>query len=397
MLLKNVTIFQDEIEEMDVRVESSKIVSIANRLNPLKREEVIDAKGKFLLPSIIDLNLSLKNNTFNKKNLQELCTACQKGGVDRFVLNSDYSPTLTDETFLELFNTLLFDSTKPTLFVSIPAINRDNRLNNISTLINGGAKVIELNSDIDSNLIKRVMEYSKLKNSPIFCYAQNESLDENGMMNDGEIAFKLGLEGVSKIGEISEIAKITQLATHFGVKIVFKTLSTFKSLKIIDRAKKLNNQIYAEVSIQNLVLNENECDTFNTYAKLKPPLREERERVKLLKALKSGKIDLITSAHSPKSIGEKDLPFIDAKFGTSSIEYFLSVAYTYLVKENIISMKKLIKLISSNPATILSIDKPTIEVGSSDFILFDPEEKLTIDDKNSIYHGKNLFGKIISV
>ena len=397
MIIKNVTVFDKIVGRVDIRVRDGKIVYISKNINDKSDKKLMDAGGMYLIPKIVDLNLMLKDSLFSKKNIKELCQVAKKSGVGVFVLNSDFKPTLNDEAFLELFNSQLSSNLGSNVIISIPAIDKDNHLNNISTLINGGAKVIELNSDVESNLIKRVMQYAKLKKSIIFCYLQNSSLDENGMMNDGEISFKLGLGGISKISEISEIAKLVQMALHYGVKIVFKTLSLSKSLQIINKAKKSNSKIYSEVSLQNLVLNENECDTFNSNAKLKPPLREEKERLKLLKMLKKGKIDVITSAHSPKSIGYKDLPFSDALFGTSSIEHFLKIAYTYLVKENVIDMKTLIELISINPAKILNLKIPKLQIGEkAQFLLFNPKIKSKIDDIDSIYNGKEVFGEIIN-
>ncbi len=398
MIIKNVKVFDKKMDRIDIRVSGGKIVYIAKNIEAKSAKKVIDASEMYLIPKIVELNLMLKDNIFNKKNMQKLCQKAKKSGVGSFVLNSDFLPTLNNETFLELFNSQLKNNLGSNVIVSIPAIDENNRLNNISTLINGGAEVIELNSDVESNLIKRVMQYAKLKNGTIFCYIQNSSLDENGMMNDGEISFKLGLGGISKTSELSEVAKVVEMAKYFDVKVIFKTISLSDSLKIINRAKKINPKIYAEVSLQNLVLNENECDKFNTNAKLKPPLREEKQRKKLLKMLKKGKIDFITSAHSPKSIGYKDLAFSDALFGTSSVEHFLKIAYTHLVKTEIIDMQTLINLICINPAKILNLKTAKLKLREdANFILFNPKIKTKIDDKDSIYHNKEVFGEIILI
>ena len=398
MIIQNVKVFDKKMDIIDIRINDGKITYISKNIDIKSDNKVIDATGMYLIPKIVDLNLMLKDNSFSKKNLQELCQTSQKSGIGTFVLNSDFSPSLNDEIFLELFKTQINNNKNSKVIISIPAIDSKNKLNNISTLINGGAEVIELNSDVESNLIKRVMQYAKLKDVIIFCYIKNNSLDGNGVMNDGEISFKLGLGGISKTSELSEVAKVAEMAKYFGVKIVFKTISLNQSLKIINQAKKTNSKIYAEVSLQNLVLNEKECDSFNTNAKLKPPLREENERKKLLKMLKKGKIDIITSAHSPKSIVNKDLSFSDAHFGTNSAPYFLQIAYTNLVKSGIIDMKTLIDLICINPAKILNKKIFKLQLGKkTDFLLFDPTIKDKINDKNSIYHNKEVYGKILSI
>ncbi len=396
MLIKNAIIFDKGKREVDLLIKDGVIKNIDKSIKPTEKERVLDAKGLYLIPSIVDLNISIKNNLFNLKNLDELCREANSGGVGTFVLNSDFSPKLENETKLELLKANL-DNRAINIILSISALNSQGKLNNISSLINGGASIIDFHSEINSNLIKQIMFYSKLKRAPLFCYCLNNSFDENGVINDGEISFKLGLGGISKIAEISEVAKIVQMAIEFDVKIIFKTISTSKSLNLINRAKKENLNIYSEVSINNLVLNENSCDNFNTNAKLMPPLREEEERKKLIKDLQKGKIDIITSGHSPKSIAYKDISFTEASFGSSTISDFLAIAYTNLVKRDIISMEELINLISINPAKILGINNK-IEIGNRvKFILFDKNYKYSVDNRNSIYDKKELFGRIIDV
>ena len=358
MLIKDAILVLDEFEKRgDIRIEDGKIDKISSNISPKKDEKIIDAKGCYLLPGVIDLNVRVLNDVLNKKSLELLFKDAKNGGVLAFVLMSDFAPSKQNETFLQLLDAKLKKANRSDLVITACALTDEGKLNDISTLLKCGAKVISANSDIDGNLLKRVMQYSNMKDVPLFCFCEDKSLSDNGVMNDGNVSFRLGLPGKPKISEISEVAKVAQMALYYNTKIHFQSVSTYDSLQIIKKAKEQNNNIFCEVSINNLILNDEACDDFNTYAKLNPPLRDEKERQKLIYALKTGMIDTITSAHSPKSVLYKDVPFEEAKFGVDSLANFLSLCYTYLVKNSTISICELSKLISKNPAKILGIEK----------------------------------------
>jgi dihydroorotase len=218
-------------------------------------------------------------------------------------------------------------------------------------------------------------------------------------MNDGFSASKMGLSGISKISETAEVAKVSEMAHSYGATVVLKSLSTKRSLEIAKAHKALKSDLYAEVSIHHLAKNDTSCDGFNTYAKLMPPLREEDERKALVGALKEGMVDVLTSAHSPKSILYKDVAFEDAAFGIGSIEEFLTLVYTFLVKNKVIDLGELIRICCVNPARVLGLaSKGSIQEGfDADLVLFDPKESYEVTNKHSLYFGDTLYGKVKKV
>jgi dihydroorotase len=397
LLIKNCTILESKKEKrVDVLIEGNKIVKISSAMD-VSEAEIIDANGNYLLPGIIDLNIQIKDNVLNQKNLQQLKESARKAGVTMMALRPTFTPQVEHETFLEFLNTNLKDS-YPTIIPTIKATKNgnENRLNDISTLIKNGASAICENSFINGNLIRRALQYSNMKERPFFCTCTNPDLNDNGVMNEGNVSSLLGLPGISKISQISEVAKVVAMAEYYEAHVLLQGISTEKSLNIIFEAKKSNKNIYAETSIHHLVLNDESCDDFNTYAKIAPPLSDESERVKLVGALKDGKIDTISSAHSPKSIVYKDVAFYEAEYGVDAIEDFLSLCYTFLVKPKVIPFELLSKKISLIPANVLGLSNiGEIKDGyEADLILFDKNKKRVVEDVKSLYFGKTLYGEI---
>lgn len=398
MVIKNAVIFEDGKEKkVDVKIEGDKIVEVSPRITTLG-DEFFDAEGLYLFPSIIDLNVRLYNDKLNRKNLERLFENAILGGVGSFVLMPDFSPRIDNETVLEFLNERISYESKLDIFLSIAASD-GNRLNNISTLLKYGSDVLFEKSSSNGNLIRRAMQYAKMKQIPLMIFCNNPDLNDSGVMNESEVSFTLGLPGISKISEISEVAKILEMAIYYDIEILFQSLSTRRSIEIVNEGKRKNKNIFCEVSIHHLCKNDSSCEDFNTAAKIMPPLREERERERLIEALKEDKIDTITALHSPKSIIYKDVAFSDALYGIDSIRDFLPVCYSYLVREGIIDFEKLFEKISLNPAKILNLkDRGRVKEGyRADLILFDPTYKEVKKDKNSLYNKDTLYGKIEKV
>jgi len=394
LLIKNATLFQETKEsQSDLLVKDGKIVKIAPSISE-SVAKTIDATGLYLLPGIIDLNVRLKEDILSKSHIDCLRKKAKKSGVTTFALMLDCAPVVESATFVELLEHYLDDS----MLISLKGLQAEDgdKLNNISTLLHSGAKIIQENSHINGNLLRRILQYGLMKKVPFFCYCSNPDLNDNGVMHEGETSSKLGLAGISKISEISEVAKVAAMAEYYGAKTLFQSLSVARSLDIIALAKRENLDIYAEVSIYHLLFNDTACEDFNTLAKLMPPLRDEEERKRLVEALKEDKIDVLTSLHAAKSFNSKDLPFNDAAYGVDSLEDYLALCYTALVKSGIIDMSKLIQLLSEKPAIILGLEGVgKVEVGAeADLILFNPHLKRFNEDKKSLLYGMEIFGEV---
>ena len=394
VLIKNGTILRDaETFVTDIMIEDGKIVKIGSGIEESVCE-VIDASGLYILPGIIDLHVSVKENTLSRDHINRLKNKAKKSGITKMVLMPDFHPHIENETFMELLEYKL-DSTMALSVKGLQVENQD-KLNEISRLLQSGAEVIQENSHINGNLLRRILQYALMKKVPFFCFCDNPDLNDNGVMHEGETSAKLGLAGISKVSEISEVAKVAAMSEYYGAKTLFQSLSTSASLDIVARAKYHNPDIYAEVSIFHLILNDTACDDFNTLAKIYPPLRDEEERIKLVEALKRGKIELLTSLHAAKSRNSKDVPFNDAAYGADSLEEYLSLCYTFLVKEEVLDMQRLSIILSENPAKVLGLENVgKIEEGYiADIILFDPDARYISRDTNSLFCGKELYGKV---
>jgi len=334
------------------------------------------------------------NDNLTHRNLAYLSGAALKGGVGSLMLMPDSVPEIKSEAVVEFV--FSFDSsTGVNIIPSCMGIKDDNGINDISLLLKRGCKAIYAHSHNNGNLLRRVFEYSKMWKAPVVCRCEDRSLSGEGVMNEGYLSACLGLPGIPAMAETKELAKIIEVAIGTGAIVLAQTLSSPRSLEIIKRGKGEYENLYSEVSINHLLLNEEICEGFNTSGKLKPPLKSEASRQKLLKFLQDGEIDFITSAHAPKSVTKKDLAFEEASFGVELIDSYLSICYGGLVKTGIITLKELTRLTSFNQAKLLGLNKGLIKEGyDADLVIFNPKESVRIEKNFSPYDGMEFGGRV---
>ncbi|EAL8251598.1 TPA: metal-dependent hydrolase [Campylobacter coli] len=380
MLIKNAKIYGENLQ--DLLIKDGKIVKIGANLDD--NDEVLDAQGMTLLPSFVDLCVNLKNDKFSLSNLELLEKECLRGGIGAIILRDcmDF-----DEESFSLFLQNL-KTRKIQIFPSICALDKQGKLKNLATLFNKGAHALELKSSSDANILRVGMQYALMKEKNIFVKCHDENFDDNGVMNDCEASFELGLAGMSAVAESSEVAKIQEIAKFYGVKVIFDLLSLKRSIELLeDENLKL-------ISIHHLIKDDSACAGFNTAAKLNPPLRSKEDKESLKQALKQGKIDFLSSLHSAKSISLKDLAFDEAAFGIHSVCEFMSLCYTFLIKEGLLTWQNLCKATSQNPSNFLGLNSGIIEVGKeANLVLFDENEEISAP-KSSLYANDKLFGKV---
>ncbi len=365
MVVKNAKVVDFRGERCaDVLIQEGVIKKIGANLSD---DEIIEAQGAYLLPAAIDLNVRVLDDRINTTNLYALGQEALQGGVGAVALIPDTSPPVDEEISLEFVKSHAL----PMKLYPLVMGTKEQGLSEISILLKKGAAGVYTPSDINPYLLARIFEYAKMHQIPLHIAPRNKIFQDVGVMNEGKTAFELGLGGIDTLEEKAEVAKVIEYSEHYGVPVLFKGVSTARSLDLIADS----HYCYAEVGIHHLLLSEEACAGYNTLAKIMPPLRSEEERQRLLLALREGKIDLISSLHSPRSRVAKEVSFQEAAFGIDALAYLLPLAYTHLVDTGIIDMPKLTELLSANPACFLGEKLGKIEEGYvAQLVLFDPDK-----------------------
>jgi dihydroorotase len=377
----------------DIRIEDGMITEIGEGL---KCDEMIDAKGAYFLPQLIDTNVRLQDGVLNAKNIKATAQEALRGGLGHIVLNADSTPAIDNEVVLEFAQNSLHQLSGAKVDVMLATLQEDMTLSNIAILLKRGAITPYMSTIAKNNLAIKIAEYVQMYKVTLFCKAEDNSLINSGVMLEGDVSSRLGLAGIPDLSEVLHVSRMIEIARHFRIKILFKSIASPRSIALIDKAKKEGVEVSCEVSIHHLLHSDKACENFNTIAKLSPPLASPSDVALLQEALKKHEIDCLTTLHQPSSPVNKEVAFFDADYGCEGLENALGLYYTKLVKSGLITMSALLKLTVQNPAKALRLERGELKVGQRvDALLFDPTTPTTIENQNSLYHDEELHGKVL--
>jgi len=390
--------------------EEGKIEGIGKKVNTNNipsREKYVDLNGKHIFPGLVDMRVFVGEPGFEyKENFRTLSNAALSGGVTSVVTMPNTNPVIDNVSIVDFLKRRGRDKSKINIYpsASLTVNCEGSNMTEFGLLqskgiiaFTDGTKTIQ-----NTRIMSRIMNSAKDLNSLILQHAEDYELAKNGMINDGIIATKLGLQGIPELAEIVVIERDLALLESIKCRYHISQLSSAKSVEIIKNKKNYLN-FSCGVSINNLSLNENDIGDFKTFLKLSPPLRTENDREALVKGLSEETIDVIVSDHKPEDEEQKRLTFAQAETGASGIETLLSLSLEQYHNGNI-KLETIIKALTSNPAKILQINKGNLSIGNdADFSIVDinkpwivKKENLYSKSKNTSIENKKLQGKVVN-
>ena len=398
----------DEIGNIIIN-DKGKIESIgknAKNSGASKSAEKIDLKGNIAIPGLVDMKAFVGEPGFEyKENFRTLSQAALAGGVTSIVTMPNTKPIIDNVSMVDFIIRRGRDKAKVNLFpcASITRQIEGNQMTEFGLLkARGIIGFSDVNKTIqNTELMSRIMNYASDLDVLIMQHAEDFELSKNSCINEGEVATRLGLQGVSDIAEKIIIERDLSLLSEFPCRYHINQISSKNSLDVIKKNKSNGIKFSTGVSINNLSLNQNDIGEFRTFLKLSPPLRSEEDRLSLIEGIKNDLIDVIISDHIPEDEESKRLPFAQAATGSIGIETLLSLALELYHNESL-PLEKIIKCLTINPAKILKIDKGTLKKGSdADLCIFDLEkpwvvkaEGLKSKSKNTAIENRKLQGKV---
>ena len=369
--------------------------------------EIFDIKGNVLIPGIVDMKAFVGEPGYEyKENFRTLSQAALAGGVTSIVTMPNTKPIIDNVSMVDFIIRRGTDKAAVNLFpcASITKQAEGKLMTEFGLLsLRGIVGFSDVNKTVqNTELMARIMDYASDIGVLIMQHAEDYELSKNSCINDGEIATRLGLEGVSQIAEKIIIERDLSLLSEYPCRYHINQISSKKSLEVIKKNKSNGKKFSVGVSINNLSLNENDIGEFKTFLKLSPPLRLEEDRLSLVQGIKENLIDVIVSDHIPEDEESKRLPFSQAATGAIGIETLLPLALEMHHNESL-PLNKIIETLTINPAKILQINKGTLAKGSDgDICVLDLDapwvvkaEKLKSKSKNTAIEGRKLQGKIL--
>lgn len=393
-------------EVLDIKIEDGKIVEIAKDIEASSgNEEIIDARGKIVVPGLIDVHVHFRDpGQTHKEDLVTGSQAAIAGGFTSVVQMANTSPKIdSKEKIIEHYKRA---RDLPLKVFTVSALTRnfgDLELVDMGENFKRGALAFTDDGipNRNSKLILEAMNRAKELGAIISFHEEDPELIEQNGINHSEVSDKLGIYGSPKIAEASFIARDVAMAIYTGAKISIQHISTGLGVDLVKFGKEMGANIYAEVTPHHIALNDSAVLEYGSLAKMNPPLRSEEDRLRIIEGLKEGTIEIIATDHAPHTAEEKSKEITKAPSGIIGLETSFSICYENLVLTKEISLMKLIELMSTNPARIYGLEGGEISQGKiADLAIIDLESEYKIDkykskSSNTPFKDKTLRGEVL--
>ena len=407
VLVKNATVVSASSpyhgKNKQILIENGIISKIGDELN-VDVDEIIEAGGLCVSSGWMDCfaNFCDPGEEY-KETLETGTNAAAAGGFTEVMLIPNTHPVVSNKSQVEYIiqkGKSLAVSIYPTGAITKNAEGKElsemiDMFNNGAIAFSDGTKPVQ-----SSGILQKALEYILAINGTIIQLPDDKTIGTHGLMNEGEISTRLGLQGKPALSEELMIARDIELVRYTNSKIHFTGISTKKSLELIATAKKEGLNVSCSVTPYHLFFCDEDLQDYNTNLKVNPPIRTKKDREALREGIKNGTIDFIASHHQPQDWDHKVCEFQYAKNGMETLESVFGAAGA-----SGIPTESFVKMQTENIRSIFNLPKQSIAEGEkANLTFFIPEEEYVFEEKeilskskNNAFINKKLKGKVIGI
>ena len=369
--------------------------------------QVVDCQGLCLTPGLVDMRVQLREpGEEHKETIETAGDAAATGGITTMICLPNTHPVIDDVSVVEFIARRAQDANRVRVkcYGSVTRGLKGAELTEMGLLSEAGAVAFTdgIKPVADTLVMRRALSYAKGFGLLIIQHPEDPSLAGDGVMNEGEIATRLGLGGIPTQAEVIMIERDLRLVELTGARYHAAHLSTASAVEAIRSAKKRGLPVTCDTAPHYFALNETAVGDYRTFAKVSPPLRSEDDRRAIVEGLADGTIDAIASDHAPHDQDSKRLPFQQAEFGAIGLETLLPLTLE-LVHNGHLDLLSALAKVSRAPADLMGLPCGRLKRGApADLVLIDldtpwqvAEEKLRSKSKNTPYDARPVQGRAV--
>ena len=390
----------------DILIKEDRILKIGESLAiPDGNCRIVEAEGLLVAPGLVDVHVHFRDPGFpEKEDIITGAAAAAKGGFTTVVMMANTKPSIDNRETLEY---VLKKGRETGIHVmtcaNVTLGMQGKELTPMEELAQLGAAGFTDDGIplLDETLVRKAMERAGKLDLPLSFHEEDSRLISNNGIHKGKASEFYGIGGSPREAEIRLVERDLRLALETGAIVNIQHISTKEAVELVRQAKKQGTNIHAEATPHHFTLTEEAAIEYGTLAKMNPPLREEEDRLEIIRGLVDGTIDMIATDHAPHTKEEKAKPVTEAPSGIIGLETALSLGITELVAGGYLTMRQLLRLMSTNPANLYHLDAGYLaEGGPADIILIDTAAEMIPDNyvskaSNTPFTGWKLKGKVV--
>ena len=392
---------------MDILVENGRIKEKKEQIET-DADKIIDAKGCYVMPGLIDLHVHFRDPGLTyKEDIETGSRAAAHGGFTTVCCMPNTKPVVdnvdTVKYIIEKGKKVGLTNVLP---VGAVTMNMEGKeVTDIESLKKAGICAISEDgkSVMNSGVYRKAMKEAARLNVPVMAHCEDINLVEGGVINLGNKSKELGVKGISNAVEDVIAMRDIMLARETNAKLHLCHCSTKDSVEMVKQAKAEGIDVTAEVCPHHFSMCSDDITENDGNFKMNPPLRTREDMETLIKGLSEDIMDVISTDHAPHSKEEKEKDLEHAPFGIVGLETSVPLTITNLVKKGYITPLQMAAKMSYNPAQVLGSDKGTLnEKAVADITIIDPDAEYTIDKntfqskgKNTPFDGYKVNGKVL--
>lgn len=401
-IIKGATIVGGSTE--DIAIANGIIVERASEITPKDGDTVINAAGLVAAPAFVDVHVHLREPGFGyKERIATGTAAAARGGYSTVCSMPNLNPVPdTVETLGVQLDIIRRDAKIEVLpYAAITIGRKGEELVDIAALQDKVCAFSDDGSGVQHDaMMERAMAEAAKHDALIAAHCEVEELLRGGYIHDGEYARKHGHKGICSESEWEQVRRDIEIAEKLGCRYHVCHISTKETVELVRQAKARGAKVTCETGPHYLIFTDMDLEEDARW-KMNPPLRSAEDRAALIEGIKDGTIDMIATDHAPHTVEEKSRGLKDSAMGVVGLETAFAALNTHLVRKGVITLERLVELMSINPRRVFRIEGG-IEVGNrADIVLLDVERQWRVDStkflsmgKISMFDGREMVGDI---
>ena len=383
--------FVPGVGKRDIAIVGERIAECQELIEPKADDKVIDAEGLVVAPAFVDVHVHLREPGYGyKERIATGTMAAARGGYSTVCSMPNLNPVPDSVENLKVQQDIIDSDAKIEVlpYAAITIGRKGEELVDIASL---SGKVCAFSDDGSGVQVDGMMERAMCEavkhDQLIAAHCEVEELLKGGYIHDGEYAKAHGHKGICSESEWEQVKRDIEIAERVGCRYHVCHISTKETVQLVREAKARGAKVTCETGPHYLIFTDMDLKEDARW-KMNPPIRSAEDRAALIEGIKDGTIDMIATDHAPHSVEEKSRGLKDSAMGIVGLETAFAALNTHLVKRGVITLERLVEIMSINPRKVFRIEGGINPGDRADVVLIDTEKEWRVDSENFYSMGK---------